>query len=77
MTGLLGARSPGPVRAGVSENGFTGSAKEQKAAAIAARLLEAAGKIRYGSAAVILKIHDGRIVDVTHTTTENTREVNE
>lgn len=48
--------------------------KKQKAEAIAGRLLETAGTVRYGSAAVILKIHDGRIVDVTHTVTESTRE---
>jgi hypothetical protein len=48
--------------------------KKQKAAAIAGRLLETVGKVRFGSAAVILKIHDGRIVDITHTVTESTRE---
>jgi hypothetical protein len=48
--------------------------KQQKTAYIAGLLSEAADKIRYGSAAVILKIHDGRIVDVTHTVTESTRE---
>jgi hypothetical protein len=49
-------------------------AKQEKAAAIVDRLVSAACKVRFGSAAVILKIHDGRIVDVTHTVTESTRE---
>jgi hypothetical protein len=49
-------------------------AKQGKAAVIAGRLLEAAGKIRYGSAAVVLKIHDGRVTDVTYNVTESTRE---
>jgi hypothetical protein len=48
--------------------------KQQKTADIAGRLLEAAGKILYGSAGVILKIHAGRIVDVTYNLTESTRE---
>jgi hypothetical protein len=48
--------------------------KRQKMLDIAGRLLDAAGKIRYGSAAVNLKIHDGRIVDVIHTKTESIRE---
>ena len=50
---------------------MTGTIKNQKAEAIAGRLVETAGKIRYGSVSVILKIHDGRIVDVTHTVTES------
>jgi hypothetical protein len=41
---------------------------------IAERLCENAKKIRYGSVSAMLKIHDGRIVDVTHSTTESTRE---
>ncbi|MCL2800528.1 MAG: DUF2292 domain-containing protein [Treponema sp.] len=44
---------------------------------LAARLLENATKIRYGSVSATLKIHDGRIVDVTHSKTENTREQQE
>ena len=41
---------------------------------IAKRLCENAEKIRYGSVSATLKIHDGRVVDVTHSTTESTRE---
>jgi hypothetical protein len=42
--------------------------------AVTDRLFEHVSKIRYGSASVTLKIHDGRIVDITFSTTENTRE---
>jgi hypothetical protein len=49
----------------------------QKAINIAERLCENATKIRYGSVSAVLKIHDGRVVDVTHSTTENTREQEE
>ena len=41
---------------------------------IADRLCENAAKIRYGSVSATLKIHDGRVTDVTHSITENTRE---
>jgi len=41
---------------------------------IADRLCENAKKIRYGSASAILKIHNGRVMDITHSTTESTRE---
>ena len=41
---------------------------------IAERLTENASKIRYGSVSTTLKIHNGRVVDVTHSTTESTRE---
>jgi hypothetical protein len=53
---------------------MTETIKKQKAAAIAGRLVETAGKVRYGSAAVLLKIHDGLVVDVTYTVTESARE---
>jgi hypothetical protein len=33
-----------------------------------------AEKIRYGSVSATLRIHDGRVVDVTHSTTQSTRE---
>jgi hypothetical protein len=46
----------------------------QKAEGIVSRLLETAGNIRYGTAGVEFKIHNGRIVDVTHTVTESMRE---
>ncbi|MCL1927962.1 MAG: YezD family protein [Treponema sp.] len=41
---------------------------------IAERLYENAAKIRYGSISTTLKIHDGRVVGVFHSTTENTKE---
>lgn len=44
---------------------------------IAERICENASKIRYGSVNVTLKIHDGRVIDVTHSTTESTREKEE
>jgi hypothetical protein len=42
-------------------------------AAIVARLAENAAGLRYGTAAVSLRIHNGRIVDITYTVTESTR----
>jgi hypothetical protein len=41
---------------------------------IAERIYENVAKIRYGSVSATLKIHNGRVVDVTHSTTESTRE---
>ena len=41
---------------------------------IAERICENAAKIRYGSVTATLNIHNGRVVDVTHSTTESTRE---
>ena len=41
---------------------------------IAERLCDNAKKISYGSVSTTLKIHNGRVVDVTHSTTESTRE---
>jgi hypothetical protein len=43
-------------------------------AAVVERLAENAAGIRYGTAAVTLRIHDGRIVDITHTVTESQKE---
>ena len=51
--------------------------KKQKIENIADRLCENATKIRYGSVSATLKIHDGRVVDITHSTTESTREKGE
>jgi hypothetical protein len=48
--------------------------KAEKAASIANRLLETVGRVRFGTASAALKIHDGRVVDVTYTITESTRE---
>jgi hypothetical protein len=44
---------------------------------IAERICENATKIRYGSVSATLKIHNGRVIDVTHSTTESTREKEE
>ena len=41
---------------------------------IAERICENAAKISYGSVSATLKIHSGRVVDVTHSTTESKRE---
>jgi hypothetical protein len=43
-------------------------------AAIVTRLAENTAGIRYGSVAVTLRIHDGRIVDITYTATESQKE---
>jgi hypothetical protein len=47
---------------------------KSKAEAIVVRLLTNAAELRYGSVTVTLKLHDGRVVSVTYTTTEQTRE---
>jgi hypothetical protein len=43
-------------------------------AAIVTRLAENAAGLRYGTAAVSLRVHDGRIVDITYTVTESQKE---
>ena len=40
---------------------------------IAERLCENVQKIRYGTVTASLRIHDGRVVDITHATTETTK----
>jgi hypothetical protein len=45
-----------------------------KAEAIVARLLTNAVGLRYGSVSVSAKLHDGRVVEVSYSTTESTRE---
>ena len=42
---------------------------------IAERICENAAKIRYGSVSATLKIHNGRVIDVTHSMTKSTREM--
>lgn len=44
---------------------------------IAERLCENAARIRYGLVSAELKVHNGRVVDITYSTTENTREKGE
>jgi hypothetical protein len=46
----------------------------ERLAAVAARLAENTAGLRYGTAAVSLRIHDGRIVDITYTVTESRKE---
>jgi hypothetical protein len=47
---------------------------QSKAEAIVARLLTNAADLKYGSVSVTAKLHDGRVVEVLYSTTENTRE---
>ena len=47
-----------------------------KAEAIVAQLLTNAAELKYGSVSVSAKLHDGRIVSVSYTTTEQTVEPN-
>lgn len=51
------------------------SASPEKWNVITDRLAESTSRIRYGSVSAELKVHDGRIVTVTYSITENTREV--
>jgi hypothetical protein len=51
-----------------------GSVNQSKAEAIVAQLLTNAAGLRYGSVAVTVKIHDGRVVSVSYATTEQTKE---
>jgi hypothetical protein len=46
----------------------------QKILNIAERICENAVRIRYGSVSATLNIHNGRVVDITCSTTESTRE---
>jgi hypothetical protein len=43
-------------------------------ATIVAKLAENTAGLRYGTAAVSLQVHDGRIVDITYTVTESQKE---
>jgi hypothetical protein len=47
---------------------------QTKAEAIVAQLLANAAKLRYGSVSVSVKLHDGRVVEVTYLTSEQTKE---
>ena len=59
---------------GLSGHGKPSASREAGFEVIAGRLAENAGTIQFGSVAVGLKIHCGRIADVTYTITENRRE---
>ena len=47
---------------------------QSKAEKIVTQLLTNAAGLRYGSVSVIAKMHDGRVVSVSYTTTEQTKE---
>ena len=47
---------------------------QSKAEVIVAQLLTNAAGLRYGAVSVTAKMHDGRVVSVSYTTTEQTRE---
>ena len=47
---------------------------QSKAETVVARLLTIAAGLRYGSVSVSVKLHDGRVVEVAYSTTENTKE---
>jgi hypothetical protein len=53
---------------------MTENQKRQHIIEIAERICEDAAKIHHGSVSATLKIHNGRVVDITHTTTQSTRE---
>ena len=50
---------------------------QSKAEKIVARLLNNATEIKYGQVSVCLRIHSGRVVDVTYSTTESTKDETE
>ena len=47
---------------------------QSKAEGMVARLLTNAAGLLYGTVAVSVKLHEGRVVSVSYTTTEQTRE---
>ena len=47
---------------------------QTKAEKIVTQLLTNAASLRYGTVAVSVKLHDGRVVSVSYTTTEQTLE---
>ena len=49
---------------------------QSKAQAIVAQLLANTAGLRYGSVSVSVKLHDGRVVQVLYSTTENMKETN-
>jgi hypothetical protein len=53
---------------------MTANITKQKVESIAGRILENASKLRYGQVAVIMKIHDRQITEITYQVTESTRE---
>ena len=53
---------------------MTADIEKQITGSIADRLFENVSKVKYGQISVSLKVHSGRIVDITHTVTESMRE---
>jgi hypothetical protein len=47
---------------------------QSKIEAVVKRLLSNAAGLMYGSVGVTAKVHEGRVVQVSYSTTENTRE---
>ena len=47
--------------------------KHDKFYDIVPRISENVDNVRYGTVSVTLRIHDGRVVDITHSVTENIR----
>jgi len=47
---------------------------KEKAKAIVTRLLTNAAELQYGAVSVTVKVHCGRVTDVTYTTTESMRD---
>ena len=47
---------------------------QSKAEAIVARLLSSVAGLKYGSVSVTANIHNGRVMNVVYSTTENQRE---
>ncbi|MDR2899942.1 MAG: YezD family protein [Treponema sp.] len=47
---------------------------EQNTKMMVARLMTNVAGLRYGSASVTVKLHDGRVVQVSYATQEHTRE---
>ena len=48
--------------------------KQAKAEAVVAQLLANVAKVKYGCVSVSVKLHDGRVVEVTYLTSEQTKE---
>jgi len=53
---------------------MTADREKQITGSIADRLFENVSKIKYGQVSVSLKVHSGRIVDITHSIMESMRE---
>ena len=50
---------------------------QAKTEAIVAQLLNNADGLRYGCVSVSVKLHDGRVVQVMYSTTENMKDTNQ